>query len=232
MNRIRRFLHDFTPAERLLWGLSVCLILIAFLLFDRRDLLTLAASLIGVSSLMLNARGNPLGQLLMVCFSLLYGIISLRVQYYGEMITYLGMTLPMALLSLITWLRHPFKGKKSEVAVSRITAKEVGLLVLLAAAVTVGFYFILRYFNTAALLPGTLSVTTSFAAAYLTARRSPWFALAYAANDLVLILLWTLAALSDPSRLSVIVCFAAFFACDLYGFIAWRRMAARQAASL
>lgn len=50
-------------------------------------------------------------------------------------------------------------------------------------------YFILRAFNTANIIPGTISVTTSFVAVYLTFRRSPYFALAYAANDVVLIVL-------------------------------------------
>jgi hypothetical protein len=36
-------------------------------------------------------------------------------------------------------------------------------------------------------------------------RRSPYFALAYAANDVVLIVLWTLAAVEDISYLSVII---------------------------
>ena len=45
----------------------------------------------------------------------------------------------------------------------------------------------------------TLSVTTNFIAAYLTFRCGPYFALAYAAKDVVLILLWTLAAVEDIS---------------------------------
>lgn len=72
---------------------------------------------------------------------------------------------------------------------------------MLSAVVTVVFYFILRAFHTANLLPSTISVTTSFLAVYLTARRSPLFAVAYAANDLVLILLWGLATLQDASYL-------------------------------
>lgn len=46
--------------------------------------------------LIFNAKGNPAGQLLTVIFSLLYGSISFTFAYYGEMITYLGMTMPMA----------------------------------------------------------------------------------------------------------------------------------------
>ncbi len=71
-------------------------------------------------------------------------------------------------------------------------------------------------------------MTTSFAAVYLTARRSPFYAIAYAANDVVLIVLWTLATLSDVSYLSVTICFAAFLVNDVYGFVNWRRMEKRQ----
>ena len=63
---------------------------------------------------------------------------------------------------------------------------------------------------------------------YLTFRRSPYFALAYAMNDLVLIVLWALASIEDKSYFSVVICFVVFFVNDMYGFISWRRMAKRQ----
>lgn len=88
------------------------------------------------------------------------------------------------------------------------------------------------FFDTAKLLPGTLSVTTSFAAVFLTFRRSPYFALAYAANDAVLILLWVLASMTDSSYISVAVCFCAFLANDIYGYISWRKMKIRQSVGL
>ena len=72
-------------------------------------------------------------------------------------------------------------------------------------------------------------MTTSFLAVYLTFRRSPYFALAYAANDIVLIVLWTLASAYDIRYISVVVCFAAFFVNDLYGYINWQKMKLRQA---
>ena len=99
---------------------------------------------------------------------------------------------------------------------------------LLTVVVTVGFYFILEAVDTANLLPSTLSVTTSFLAVYLTFRRSPYYALAYGANDLVLIVLWVFASLEDIHYVSVVVCFIVFFVNDMYGFISWRRMEKRQ----
>ena len=222
--KIKRLITYFSKGELLLWGSSVFIILASFLIFDRVNYLTLSASLIGVTSLIFSAKGNPFGQLLMVVFSLFYGRISWGVAYYGEMITYLGMTAPMALFALISWLKNPYKGNKSVVKVNSISKKEALFMLLLTAAVTVLFYFILDFFGTANIVPSTASVTTSFLAVYLTFRRSPYFALCYAANDIVLIILWILAARTDISCVSVIICFVVFLINDLYGFYNWTKM--------
>ncbi len=225
---IKKILNYFSKTEIILWSVSAILIITSFAVFDRENFLTLAASLIGVTSLIFNAKGNPAGLILMIVFSILYGIISYSFAYYGEMITYLGMTGPMALIALISWLRNPYKGKKSEVAVNLLKAKEIIFMGVLTVVVTVIFYFILKYFNAANLLPSTLSVTTSFAAVYLTFRRSAYYAIAYAANDIILIILWILASFHDISYVSVIICFVVFLINDLYGFISWQKMSERQ----
>ena len=225
---MKKILNYFSKLEITLWSASVFLIIASFIAFDRTNYLTLIASIIGVTSLIFNAKGNPFGQLLMVVFSLLYGIISYTFAYYGEMITYLGMTMPMAVFALISWLRNPYKGNKAEVAVNSIKSSESIFMWFLTAVVTLIFYYILEYFNTANIVPSTLSVTTSFVAVYLTFRRSPYFALAYATNDIVLIVLWVLASILDIRYISVVVCFVAFLFNDIYGFISWQRMKKRQ----
>ncbi len=227
---MRKTFSYFTKAELILWGSSVLFIASSFLIFDRESYLTLAASLIGATSLIYNAKGNPFGQLLMVVFSVLYGIISYSFSYYGEMITYLGMTAPMAVVALVAWLRHPYKGNRAEVKVNRVGKREVTVMMLLTAAVTAVFYFVLEGLDTANLIPSTLSVTTSFIAVYLTFLRSPYYAVAYAANDAVLIVMWVLAAMEDSSYVSVAVCFIMFLANDIYGFRSWLRMEKRQGA--
>ena len=205
------------------------LIVVSFLIFDRENYMTLIASVIGSTALIFNAKGNPAGQVLIIIFSIFYAIISYSFAYYGEMITYLGMSAPMAAIALISWLRNPYNGNRSEVKVNRIKGKEIAFMLVLTAAVTIAFYFILKAFNTANLIPSTISVTTSFIAAYLTFRRSPFFALAYASNDVILLILWTMATLTDISYLSVIICFVMFLINDIYGFINWTKMQQRQA---
>lgn len=229
--KIKFLLNYFTKAEILLWSISVMLIFVSFIVFDGESILTLIASLIGVTSLIFNAKGNPFGQFLMVVFSVLYGIISFTFSYYGEMITYLGMTAPMAVFALISWIKNPYSGNKAEVKVNRLKKKEIAFMILLTAVITFIFYFILAAFNTANLIPSTISVTTSFLAAYLTFRRSAFYAAAYAANDVVLIILWLMATLSNITYLSVIICFVIFLINDVYGFINWSKMQKQQEAN-
>lgn len=227
---MKKALNYFKTEEKILWCISVSLIVISFVLFDRANYLTLAASLVGVTSLIFNAKGNPFGQILMILFSLLYGVISFRFSYYGEMMTYLGMTAPMAVVALITWLRNPYQGNRAEVKVNRLQKKEYILMWGVAGIVTVLFYFLLDHFETANMIPSTISVTTSFVAVYLTFRRSPYYAIGYAANDIVLIVLWSMASMENAAYISVVVCFVAFFANDIYGFLCWRQMGKRQSA--
>lgn len=218
----------FSKREIIIRLVSVTFITASYFIFDRSGILTFIASLIGVTAILFNAKGNPFGQFLMIVFSFLYGYISYTFSYYGEMITYLGMTMPMAAFALVAWLRHPYKGKKSQVEINRLSRKEIVFMFCLSAAVTAVFYFILRYFNTANLIPSTLSVTTSFIAVYLTFRRSPYFSLAYACNDIVLIVLWVLASFENIKYISVTVCFAAFLLNDIYAFINWKIMEKHQ----
>jgi nicotinamide mononucleotide transporter PnuC len=217
-----------TRTEFIIWISSVTLIISFFLIFDRGNYLALVASLVGTTALIYNSRGEPLGPALLIIFSIMYGIISFGFRYYGEMITYVGMSLPMAIFALVSWLRNPFEKGKTQVRVNRISRGEVVFMLLLSFIVTVAFYFILEHFNTANLIPSTLSITTSFIAAYLTFRRSPYFAFAYAINDVILIVLWTLATIKDTSYLSVLVCFVVFLFNDTYGFTRWKIMQKRQ----
>lgn len=229
MKKIRSIINYFSTFEILLYLLSVLLISAPFFVFDGSDPISLISSLLGVTSLIFIAKGNPIGEILSLIFSVFYGIISFGYAYYGEMLTYLCMTAPMSLLSLISWIKNPYNGNRSEVKInSNIKKAEYLFMALLTLAVTAVFYFILSALNTANIIPSTISVATSFAAVYLTFRRSSYYALAYACNDIVLIVLWSLASVEDIGYASVVFCFVAFFLNDIYGYINWRRMEKKQ----
>ena len=203
------------------------IVTISFFFSSTKNPVSLAASLVGVTALIFLAKGYVIGQILMVIFSALYGIVSYEMRYYGEMITYLGMSAPIAIISAISWFKNPYKNTK-EVRVSSLTPKKLAVLIILTVAVTVAFYFVLETLGTASLIVSTISVATSFFAASLTVLRSPYFALGYSLNDIVLIILWSIATISDISNLPMLACFVVFFANDIYGFISWKKMQRRQ----
>ncbi|MBS5853514.1 MAG: nicotinamide riboside transporter PnuC [Staphylococcus sp.] len=214
--------------EWMVWIISLTIISISFFLFTDKNIITLLASLIGVTALIFIAKGDPLGQFLTIIFAIFYSVISFKYKYYGEMITYLGMTAPIALFTTISWLKNPYEKGKNEIKVSAIHFKMLMIILFLTLIVTIGFYFILKYFHTSNLLISTISIATSFFASALTFLRSPYYGIAYGMNDLVLIILWILATINDSSNFPMVICFIAFLVNDCYGFINWQKIKKRQ----
>lgn len=223
---IKSSIKNLNSFERKLWLLSVTIVTLSFLIFRSENFMTLIASLIGVTALIFVAKGDVLGQILTIVFSLLYSLISLGFAYYGEMITYMGMTAPIALLSVITWLKNPYSEK--QVKIRKLSPKQYFVLLIVTLVVTWVFYYILVFFITTNIVFSTISVTTSFLASALMMLRDSYYALAYAANDLILIVLWVMATMENISYVSMIACFSIFFINDIYGYINWSRMKKHQ----
>ncbi len=215
-------IKNLTKKEWGLWLASLLIIAVSNILSEEFNFLTLIAAWAGITSLIFAAKGNVWSQILMIVFSILYGIISWQFRYWGEMITYLGMTMPMAIWSTITWIKNPAKNGK-EVAIQRLNKKHVAGIVFFGTITTVVFYYILSAFDTPNIVFSTISITTSFIAASLTMLRTSYFALAYASNDVVLIILWGLASMENPVYIPVVVNFVIFFFNDMYGFINWKK---------
>lgn len=217
----------FSKFELVLWAASLLVVTLSFVLPSEKDWMSLTASLVGVTALIYNARGNVMGQILSIAFSLLYGIISLIFGYWGEAITYLCMTMPAAIFSTVSWIKHPY-GDTGEVRASKMTPKITAYMLVFAIPVTAIFYLALWALSTPNLIWSTVSIITSFIASFLTFMRSPYFAIVYSFNDIVLIVLWGLASVESISYLPMVACFFMFLFNDTYGFFSWKRMQKRQ----
>ena len=225
MNLLKALKHSvcsLSRFEKILWIASTLTVIITFLLGKEQSMLILAATVVGVATLIFTAKGDVLGQMLGIVFALLYATVSFGQAYYGEVISYVFMTGGIATASVISWLKHPYS--KGVVKVGHPSKRAFACVGILAVVVTIAFYFILKFLGTANLLFSTLSILTSFIASSLTLLRSPYYALAYALNDVILIILWILASLYDHSAIPMIVCFAVFLINDIYGFVNWVRL--------
>lgn len=215
-------IKSLTKKEWILWMGSLAIVILSNLLSTDIDVLTLVSACVGITSLIFAAKGNVWAQILMVVFSILYGLISWQFRYWGEMITYIGMTMPMAVWSTITWIKNPSESGQ-EVAIQKLTRKHVAGIAAAGVIVTAVFYMILKALDTPNILFSTISITTSFLAASLTMLRSSYYALGYASNDIILIIMWVLASIENPAYIPVVVNFIIFFFNDMYGFVSWKR---------
>lgn len=218
---------SLTKFELGLWLSSVCVTVVSYFFSGNNGLFEMFSALVGVTALIFVAKGYVIGQALTVVFGLLYAYTSFECKYYGEMITYLFMAAPIALMATIEWIKHPYKDT-NVVEVNRVNKKQITIMCVLSIIVTVLLYFALKYLGTQNLFFSTISVTTSFVAAYLTYLRSPYYGLGYAANDIVLIILWVLMSIDDIAYLPMIACFVMFLINDLYGFINWKKLSKEQ----
>ncbi|MDE7082141.1 MAG: nicotinamide riboside transporter PnuC [Clostridia bacterium] len=223
MKKLRNPFKSLNIFEWILWTCSLGAIIASFFAVGSGDYANLAASMLGVTSLIFAAKGDAFGLMIMLVFSLTYSFVSFSFGYYGEMIIYLGMQLPCCTVSLVNWLRNPSDKGSAEVKIGKFNKKHLAVLIPLAAVITTAFYFILQAFNTANLIVSTVSVATSFVALYLMALRIPAYAIAFIFNDIVLIVLWSLACTENLGYLPLAVSFGIFLINDTYTFICWTK---------
>ena len=226
--RITNPFKTFKPLDYIVWFSSLAIILVSSLVVKEKNALSIITSLIGASSLIFVAKGHPIGQFIIIIFATLYGIKSLTFHYYGEFITYVFMSLPVSLLTAISWLKHPFEKGQGEVKVENLNAKKWLILAFSTIIVTTIFYFVLKALSTPNLIVSTISIATSFSACMMLLFRSPYYAVFYGVNDIVLIVLWSMACKQDITYLPLVVCFCVFLLNDTYGFISWLLMKKHQ----
>ncbi len=213
--------------DRILLVFSFTAPVVAFFAFKGTDYLNLVSSLVGVAMLFLVAKANVFGSVVSIAFSVLYSIVSYRFRYFGEMILYLGLYIPIEVVTLIVWFRNRYNSS-SQVKVQAARPIDFLWSLVLGALVTFGAYFLLRYLGTENLLWSTVSVFTSMVACYFILRRTSAYAIFYAINDVILVILWTYAAIRDTSYICMAICFLCFLVNDVYGFFSWNSIRRRQ----
>ena len=225
----KRFLKYFTIIEWVMWLASVIIITVGFAVTKERSVLSYLSSLAGVTCIIINAKGNVIGQFISIAFGALYGGYAYTQHYYGEMIIYFALMIPIHIVSIYTWLKNKYNGNAHEVKINTLKKWEYAATFGGAVVVTAAFYFLLRALKTDNLIVSTISLTTSITAAYLMLRRCEYFSLCFIANDIILIVLWSMKLPSAGLQvLPSIMCFSAFLVIDLYSFFSWRKIRKRQ----
>jgi len=216
-------LKDWTKLEKMLLIGSIIVVSLVGIIF-KSDLLTTICSIVGIITALLLAKGKNLGQIFGLLIVALYSIVSFKNGYYGEVIIYLGIMLPMYIIGIISWLKHQNKETNS-VEVNKIKAKEWCIVFIVSIVAFTLIYFLLKMFNTNQLIISSLSVIDSLFAVYLGVRRSKYSFYFYVINDLILIALWGIPVIGGSLILLPMVFNPLInLINDLYGIYNWRKL--------
>lgn len=219
---MKKLFKDWTKFEIGLLFLSIIVVIISGI-FAKSNLLTILCSITGILCALTQAKGKVISQFIGLILVGLYSVLSFQNRYYGEVLIYIFIMLPLFIGGIISWIKNVNK-ETDTVNKNELKGIEWIVLTIVASVTFVGLYYLLKYFNTSQLFVSTLSMVTSLFATYLVARRSKFGFLFYMGNDIIMLILWGLpVVLGNLDLIPMMVNPVINFINDTYGWRSWNK---------
>lgn len=220
-------LKNWAAFEKYLLSISLTIIIILTIL-TKSDWLVTICSISGVIMTLLLAKGKVSGQIIGIATITLYTILALFQKYYGEIIIYIGIMLPLRIVGIILWLKHQNK-KDDAITIRKLDKKEWIWTLFLLVITTFGFYFLLKAFNINQLIISTISAATGVFASYFLAIRNKHGFTFFIINDLIRFVLWIIPSIKGNwSLLPIAITCLIYFVNDSYGLYNWQKIEKEQ----
>lgn len=220
-------LKNWAAFEKNLLCISITIIIFLTIL-TKSDWLVTICSISGVIMTLLLAKGKVSGQAIGIATTILYTILAFSQKYYGEIIIYIFIMLPLRIVGIILWLKHQNK-KDAVITIRKLDKKEWIWTFFSLTITTFGFYFLLRAFNTNQLIISTGSAVTGVFASYFLAIRNKHGFTFFIINDLVRFILWIIPSIKGNwSLLPIAITCLIYFMNDLYGLYNWQKIEKEQ----
>ena len=120
-------------------AVSIVALTVSFVVGADKNWLSFVTSILGIISALLLAKGFVIAPFIIVVQGILYSILSYKQAYYGEMIIYLAIMIPISILSIVSWLKNRKKENDALVAVNKVKKKEFLYLYISTIIITIGY---------------------------------------------------------------------------------------------
>ena len=219
-------LKGWTIFERLFLVLGTISAFVLTFLF-KGTWIDLGYTLLYFWTALLLAKGKYSCYIIGIISTFFYAFVSYNNSYYGEVIIAMCCTLPLMIVGLVNWLKH--QDNTNTVVIKEISKKELIIVLFSQAIMFVGYYYLLKVFNTNNLLVSTFSIVASIIATYLTARRSEYGFVGFIINDIIIITLWSIPVIGGNTNLiPVLLCPVLLLINDIYGVYNWKKIKNKQ----
>lgn len=186
--------------------------------------LVIVSAIVCCTAIFFIAKGKVLGNILGIFQCILYSIVSYFNHFYGEIILCMGITLPIYIASIVTWIRNISKDEKVVKVNRMLKWQEWASMIAVVTVLSVGVYYLLQFLNTQNLIVSTINVSVSMIAGYLLIRRSEFSFIFFILNNIISIVLWsTVLAGGAIESVPTFVLFLIYLLLNIMGFINWLR---------
>lgn len=218
----KEFFADWSWFERL-WLLAFTLINV-YLFFALDDtLIGLCASLTGMLSVVLVAKGKTWNYYPGIVNVVLYAFVAYGQKYYGEVMLNLLYFLPMQFIGLFLWRKNGVsETKQNDVRVAEMTWRSRIVWSVLCLAATAAYALVLKAMGGALPIVDSLTAVLSIVAMIFMVKRYVEQWIVWIVIDLLTIYMWLVAFMADGNDISILVMWTSYLVNAVYGWLNWR----------
>lgn len=195
--------------------------------FFHSEPLILILTILGMFGSVLNGRGNKLCYFFGLTSTVMYGIVSLKANFIGEVILHFAFLSPMYIYSIAKWFRPNNKKQAKNKQMFSLNAMQI-IFLIIVGLIIVGVYGTILKFVIKSSFPflNAVSTVVVLLAGYLGAKRVKEQWIAHILGNAVLIALWFLSG--DKGNYPILIQNALFVVCNVRGIIIWQKELRKQ----
>ena len=207
------------------WLIIFTLINVAVLIYSKEGILGFTASVTGMLSVILVAKGKISNYYFGIINVVIYGFISYNSKYYGEAMLNILYFLPMQIIGFMMWRRNNVNIDESkEVKAERMTAKEIILWSVLSGIAVIVYGIILKKLNNTLPMADSFTTVLSVTAMILMVKRYIEQWIVWIMIDIVAIYMW----LFIKSDYNITIMWTAYLVNAVYGLYNWVQLYRRE----
>ena len=205
----------------------ITLNIILFIITKEINLIGMIASITGVISAVITAKGHISCYYWTIINIFAYGVVCFQTKIYGEVILDIIYHLPMQFVGIYIWKKHT--NKDNIVKTRGMKIKQIAFVTLISIVGILGFGMFLKLIN--GYLPFFDSAVNVLVivAVYLSVKRFKEVWIIYIAVNIISICMWTIALIDNElNSLVMILMFVFYLANAVYGYINWTKLERNQ----
>lgn len=207
------------------WLIIFTLINVAVLIYSKEGILGFTASVTGMLSVILVAKGKISNYYFGIINVVIYGFISYNSKYYGEAMLNILYFLPMQIIGFMMWRRNNVNIDESkEVKAERMTVKEIILWSVLSGIAVIVYGIILKKLNNTLPMADSFTTVLSVTAMILMVKRYIEQWIVWIMIDIVAIYMW----LFIKSDYNITIMWTAYLVNAVYGLYNWAKLYRRE----